>query len=169
MNALDHCSMLARYKAWGSRMIFAAAAQLPAEDVTRPRKSVFKSIAHMLNHIHVIDRVFQAHLEGRAHGYGARNTPGHPPLAELQRALEEMDAWYVALSDRLTPESAAEKIRFDYIGGGEGVMTRAEMLLHVVNHATYHRGFVADFFYQIPVQPPATDLTVYLRDVPQHA
>ena len=65
---------------------------------------------------------------------------------------------------RLTPETAAEAIRFDYIGGGEGVMTRNEMLLHVINHSTYHRGFVADFFYQIPVQPPATDFTVYLRD-----
>jgi uncharacterized damage-inducible protein DinB len=67
----------------------------------------------------------------------------------------------------MTAASMAEKIRFDYIGGGEGVMTRSEMLLHVVNHTTYHRGFVADFFYQIPVQPPVTDLTVYLRDVPQ--
>ncbi len=167
MNSLHHYRMLARYKAWGSDMIFEAAAKLPEAEVIRPRKSVFKSIAHMLNHIYVIDRVFQAHLEGRPHGYSARNTPGHPPLGELRQAQAELDAWYVALSDAMTPESAQEKIRFDYIGGGEGVMTRAEMLLHVVNHATYHRGFVADFFYQIPVQPPATDLTVYLRDVPQ--
>ena len=166
VNPMQQGRMLARYKAWAGKVIFEAAAQLPEEEVTRPRKSVFKSIAHMLNHIYVIDRVFQAHLEGRPHGYGARNTPDHPPLAELQRAQQEMDAWYVALSDRLTPATAEEKVRFDYIGGGEGVMTRSEMLLHVVNHGSYHRGFVADFFYQIPVQPPATDLTVYLRDAP---
>lgn len=164
MNFLNHYRMLARYKAWAGKVIFEAAAKLPAEEVTRPRKSVFRNIAHMLNHIYVIDRVFQAHLEGTPHGYGARNTPGHPPLAELQQAQAGMDAWYVALSDRLTPGTAAETVRFDYIGGGEGAMTRGEMLLHVVNHGTYHRGFVADFFYQIPVQPPATDFTVFLRD-----
>lgn len=31
---------------------------------------------------------------------------------------------------------------------------------------TYHHGFVADFFYQIPAEPPTTDLPVFLRDVP---
>lgn len=46
-------------------------------------------------------------------------------------------------------------------------MTREEIILHVVNHATYHRGFVADVFYQVPAKPPATDLPVFLRDVPQ--
>jgi uncharacterized damage-inducible protein DinB len=169
MDPLSQGRMLARYKAWASRMIFDAAAKLPEGEVTKPRQSVFKSIAHMLNHIYVIDRVFQAHLEGRPHGYSARNTPGSPPLEDLRRVQMELDAWYVAFSDALTPATAMEQLRFDYIGGGEGVMTRAEMLLHVVNHGTYHRGFVADFFYQIPIQPPATDLTVFLRDVPQAA
>lgn len=161
--------MLTRYNAWAGKMIFDAAAKLPEGEVTKPRQSVFKSIAHMLNHIYVIDHVFQAHLEGRPHGYTARNTPGYPPLEELRRAQAEMDAWYVAYGDALTPAAAGEKVRFEYIGGGQGEMTRAEILLHVVNHSTYHRGFVADFFYQIPVQPPATDLTVFLRDVPQPA
>jgi len=35
-----------------------------------------------------------------------------------------------------------------------------------VNHTSYHRGFIADLFYQIPVRPPVTDLPVFLRDVP---
>jgi uncharacterized damage-inducible protein DinB len=34
----------------------------------------------------------------------------------------------------------------------------------VVNHTTYHRGVVADCFYQIPSRPPTTDLPVFLRD-----
>src|SRR5262245_53323789 len=106
MDPLKQGRMLARYKAWAGRKIFAAAAQLPEEEVTRPRKSVFKSIAHMLNHIYVIDRVFQAHLEGRPHGYTARNTPTSPPLAELAQAQAAMDDWYVAFSDALTPASA---------------------------------------------------------------
>jgi uncharacterized damage-inducible protein DinB len=38
------------------------------------------------------------------------------------------------------------------------------MLLHIVNHTSYHRGFVADMFYQVPARPPVTDLTVFLRD-----
>jgi uncharacterized damage-inducible protein DinB len=59
-----------------------------------------------------------------------------------------------------------ETVRFTFVGGGEGAMTRGEILLHIVNHTTYHHGFVADLFYQIPAQPPTTDLPVFLRDVP---
>jgi len=43
-------------------------------------------------------------------------------------------------------------------------MTCGEMLLHVVNHGTYHRGLVADMMYQAGVTPPTTDLPVFLRD-----
>jgi uncharacterized damage-inducible protein DinB len=57
-----------------------------------------------------------------------------------------------------------EKVSFTLIGGNPGVMTRGEILLHVVNHTSYHRGFVADLFYQVPSRPPATDLPVFLRE-----
>jgi len=104
----------------------------------------------MLNHNYVIDRIFQAHLEGRAHGYGARKHAGHPPLDELWRAQQEIDAWYIAWSDALSSGAAAEVVRFTFVGGGEGAMTRGDILLHVVNHTSYHRGFVAQMFYEIP-------------------
>jgi uncharacterized damage-inducible protein DinB len=156
--------MLTRYNAWADKLIHAAVAALPAGEAEKPRQSVFKSLAHTLNHIYVIDRIFQAHLEGREHGYKARNTETHPPLAELWRQQEEIDAWYVRWADGLTEAALGEKVSFTFVGGGEGVMTRGEILLHVVNHTTYHRGFVADFFYQVPARPPTTDLTVFLRD-----
>jgi uncharacterized damage-inducible protein DinB len=66
----------------------------------------------------------------------------------------------------MTDAALEQKVNFTFVGGGQGVMTRGEILLHVVNHTTYHRGFVADLFYQIPALPPITDLPVFLRDVP---
>ena len=57
-----------------------------------------------------------------------------------------------------------EFVHFTLIGGTKGSMTRGEILYHVVNHTTYHRGFVADMFYQIPVKPPTTDLPVFLQN-----
>ena len=55
-------------------------------------------------------------------------------------------------------------MNFTLIGGNQGAMTRGEILLHVVNHTSYHRGFVADLFYQVPATPPTSDLPVYLRE-----
>ena len=87
MMTVRSARMLARYNQWADRLIFEAVAALPGDEATRPRVGLFKTMVHMLNHNYVIDRVFQAHLEGRAHGYGARNTPEPPTLAELSTKM----------------------------------------------------------------------------------
>lgn len=158
--------MLTRYNAWANRLIFDAVAALPEGEATRPRVSLFKNMVHMLNHSYVIDRIFQAHLEGRPHGYTARNTPDHPALDELWRVQQEIDAWYIAWSDALTPAAIDEKVNFTYVGGGEGTLSRGEILFHIINHTTYHRGFVGEMIYGLKIRAPTTDLTVFLRDVP---
>ena len=159
---------LTRYNSWADELIFGAVAKLPAGEATKPRTTLFKNMVHTLNHIYVIDRIFQAHLEGREHGYAARNTDQWPPLEELWRAQRAVDGWYIAWSDKIADAALDERVSFRFVGGGEGAMTRGEMLLHVVNHTSYHRGFVADMFYQVPERPPTTDLPVFLRDVPLH-
>ena len=166
MTTLRTARMLTRYNAWANKLIFDAVAALPEGEATRPRRTLFRNIVHMLNHNYVIDLIFQAHLEGREHGFTARNTPEHPPLDELWRAQQAVDNWYIAWSDRMSDAALDEKVAFTFVGGGPGVMTRGEILLHVVNHTSYHRGFVADLFYQVPAKPPTTDLPVFLRDVP---
>ena len=156
---------LTRYNAWANELIFAAVAALPEGEAVKPRRSVFRNMVHTLNHNYVIDRIFQAHLEGRGHGYTARNTPDHPPLAELWRAQQEIDRWYVTWSEAISDAALDEKVSFTLIGGNPGVMTRGEILQHLVNHTSYHRGFVAQMMYEVPARPPTTDLTVFLRDV----
>jgi uncharacterized damage-inducible protein DinB len=160
----DDARTLTRYNAWANELIFAAVAALPEGEAVKPRRSVFRNMVHTLNHNYVIDRIFQAHLEGRGHGYTARNTPDHPPLSDLWRAQQELDRWYVAWSDRISDAALDEKVKFTFVGGGEGVMSRGEILQHLVNHTSYHRGFVAQMIYDVPARPPTTDLTVFLRD-----
>jgi uncharacterized damage-inducible protein DinB len=153
-----------QYKAWADERIFSAVATLPAGEAIKQRKTRFGNIVHTLNHVYVIDLVFQAHLQRTPHRFEARNTATPPPLAELAQAVIALDRWYIDHVGTLSGEQLAERIRFEFIGGGEGVMTREEMVVHVVNHATYHRGMVAEMMYDVPASPPVTDLTVFLRD-----
>jgi uncharacterized damage-inducible protein DinB len=145
---------LTRYNAWANKQIFDAVAVLPEGEATKERPSLFRNMVHTLNHNYVIDRIWQAHLEGREHGFTARNTAEHPPLADLWRSQQEIDDWYIAWSDGLSDAALEERVNFTLIGGNRGVMTRGEILLHVINHTSYHRGFVADLFYQVPARPP---------------
>jgi len=157
--------MLARYKVWANDLLYAAVARLPAHELIAPRPIVFGSMLRTLNHVYAMDRVWQAHLEGRPHGLTTRNPDDAPPLHALRNAQREMDAWYVRYADSLGEAAHDEAVRFTFIGGGAGEMTRREILLHVVNHGTYHRGHVADMMYRTSVAPPTTDLPVYLGQI----
>ena len=161
---LNHARMLTRYNAWSNKLMFDAVAALPAGEAVKERKSLFKNMVHTLNHNYVIDTIWQAHLEGRAHGYSARNTADYPPLADLWAKQQALDRWYIAWGDCLTAAAVDEPVTFTLIGGNAGVMTRFEILQHVVNHTSYHRGFVCDMFFEVPARPPTMDLPVFLRE-----
>jgi uncharacterized damage-inducible protein DinB len=152
---------LMRYKAWANELVFAAVAKLPEAELTAPRQIVFGSLLRTLNHVYAMDDVWRAHLEGRPHGYATRNPDACPSLPELRDAQSGIDAWFVRYADSLSGEN--EVVNFRFIGGGPGSMTRRDILLHVANHGTYHRGNVASLMYQAGVPPPTTDLPVFLK------
>ena len=157
--------MMIAYKAWASEVIYGIVGALPEGEAMKPRQTLFKTMVHTLNHLYVVDSIFRAHLERRAHGYTARNTPTPPPLDELWQSVQAQDRWYIDHIGGLSEAQLAERIDFEYVGGGAGNLSRLEIVLHLANHGTYHRGFVGDMLNQAGVNPRPTDLSVFLRDV----
>jgi uncharacterized damage-inducible protein DinB len=149
---------MTRYRAWADRLTYDAVAALPPGEATKERPTLFKTIMGTLNHNLLIDLVWQAHLEGRDHGFAARNLVLHSDLAALWDAQQAIGSWYVDYAAALADDAFDALVRFRFISGATGTMTRGDMLLHVVNHGTYHRGWVADMFFQVPAKNPSTDL-----------
>ena len=163
MTATRTARMLTRYNRWANDLIFAAVAALPAGEATKPRATLFKNMVHTLNHNYVIDRIFQAHLERRSTAI-RRATRPRRRRSRSSRARSAASTTGTSPGATRSRRRARRAAEFAFVGGGQGAMTRGEMLLHIVNHTSYHRGFVADMFYQVPARPPVTDLTVFLRD-----
>ena len=163
MSGTQTVRMLARYNAWANKTLYEAVSALPPGEAAKPRPTLFLNMVNTLNHLYVVDLIWQAHLEGRDHGIAALDTVLHADLAALWQAQQAVDRWYVAWSDALSQAAADETLPFQLIGGQSGRMRRGDVMLHVVNHTSYHRGFVADLFCQVPARPPLTDLPVYLR------
>jgi len=159
---MNNLQTLTRYKAWADDLFYAALAQLSDQELVAPRPIVFGSILRTMNHVRAMDQVWRAHLEGKPHGFVTRNPETHPPLAELRKIQQALDAWYIEYADSLTNSAREQVVDFTFIGGGNGSMCRENILLHVVNHTTYHRGHVADMLYEIGAAPPTTDLPVFL-------
>ena len=164
MTDLRTARLLARYNDWANRQIFDAVAALPPGEAEKPRTTLFKSMIGTLNHNYVVDLIWRAHIEGRAHGFTARNVVVHAGLAALREAQAELDAWLVAWADAQTPDSIAAIAEFKFISGKTGRLSRGDMLLHIVNHTTYHRGWVAEMFFEVPAHCPAGDLPDFLLE-----
>lgn len=165
MSLVKTVKTLTDYKAWANEIIFSTVSSLPVDEVTKARETRFGNMLHTLNHVYVIDDIFKAHLEEKSHNYTARNTATYPPLEDLWPAVKVMDQWYLDYASSSSEKELLDIVDFQFVDGGKGRMSRYEMILHVVNHGTYHRGFVSSMMYQVPVVPPANDFTVYLRDV----
>jgi len=148
------------FKAWAGREMFAGLAAVQHELPPAELRTAIRT----LNHIHVVDRIFQAHLQGRPHGYSGTNTNETPTLQALRDATAECDAWYEDYVATLTDEQRSETLRFTFTDGDAGAMTREEILLHVATHGGYHRGNVGQIFKSAGKAPPRELLTKFLHE-----
>lgn len=164
MESLEPLCLLTRYKAWADDRLLATLSTLPEQTLEVERKIVFGSILRTLHHVYVMDLVWKAHLEGEAHGFTTRNPADSPSFSEIRSSQRQIDDWYVRYADSLSRDQSKEIVDFGFIGGGRGSMSRCDILLHVVNHTTYHRGHIGDMIYEVDAAPPTTDLPVFLQD-----
>ena len=160
--------LLADYKQWANQRLFDNLAQLPPAEVYKQRAGIFKNMMGTLNHIYVVDCLWQAHLEGRGHGFKTSHDMVHPELSALRQAQQIVDHWYCEWTARQTDASLDKPVRFTFLSGESGTMSAGAMLMHVANHASYHRGWVIQMYFEIPAMPPMTDLPIYLRETDLH-
>ncbi|MBS1038133.1 DinB family protein [Gluconobacter cerinus] len=156
--------MFLEYRVWADRLTYDALLKLPQSEIVKPRQTTFSTLLGTLNHVYVVDDIFRHHLQGQDHGYRSRQTDEVPDLEALWQATQSMHQWYLNAVMQWSVDDLSCPISFTYVDGQPGVMTREQIILHVVNHATYHRGFVGDMLKQIPESWPSNDLTVFLRD-----
>ncbi|WP_310286941.1 DinB family protein [Pseudomonas peli] len=155
---------LLQYKAWANQELFTELQRLDP----LPQHSELHAALRILNHIHVVERIFVANLQGIHHSYSATNTAETPTLGALQQAVQETDRWYLDYVAGLSAEQLAERLSFTFVDGDTGCMSREEMLAHIITHGGYHRGAVGRILAQLQVAPPRDIYTRFLhQDQPQ--
>jgi uncharacterized damage-inducible protein DinB len=156
---------LLEYNGWANGELFAKVRELPPEEVTKKRKTLLESIHLSLNHLLAVDRMWLAHMQGRAHGITELRARLYEDLDELWRARQEMDATLLDYLDRLDGDSLEEIVDYELIGGNTGSLSRAMCLTHLAMHGSYHRGWIADMFGQAGSSPAIIDIPVYERAI----
>ncbi len=128
---------------------------MPAELRERDLGASHKGLIETLNHILMADRVWLA----RIHGVAAEPS-GEPIEVEWARVQENWERWAATIAD----EDLVRVIDYRDMKGNAHRSVLSEIVMHVVNHATLHRGQVMAMMRQLGVAPPATDLIFFYRE-----
>lgn len=160
---LKNAQMLTEYLTWANDTLYESLTQFtnthPADQL---KEEALQKVLRQCNHIRIIDLIWKAHLSGEKHDFTVRNpTEGLLPFAELKCQQQAINAWYLAWGKNIAEAELSEAIDFTLIGGQQGRMTRYEILLHVVNHTSFHRGMVVNVLFGVNFQHLPTDLTVF--------
>lgn len=153
------------YMAWADDVMLRTAEKVPLADVTRAQDTLFSSVAGTFDHVLVVAEIFKAHIEGRSHPHTARHRSETLSFPQIASGLRTINSHFVSLAHGWTEDDLAQQVHFEFVGGGQGCMTQESILLHLVNHATYHRGFVSTLLFPYKLDGGASDLTVFMRDV----
>ncbi|MGZ2500990.1 putative damage-inducible protein DinB [Rhizobium beringeri] len=159
MSAQTLLNSLFQYKASVDDELLDALNALGAE----VRSDDFRSALRVLNHAHLVDRIFVANLQRQDHSYAASWSSEAPPLAQLSSDIRETDRWYIDYTSRITLPEMEEFVDFTFTDGGRGRMSREEMLAHVVTHGGYHRGEVGRLLPDIESTAMRDVFTGYLH------
>jgi uncharacterized damage-inducible protein DinB len=152
-------TQLFNFKAWSDAELLSAVRNVSSEK----HGPQLHAMTRTLNHIHVVDQIFKAHLTGEKHGFTMANTEDTPTLDALAFGYGEVDAWYQDYASKLSSAGENEALNFRFTDGDAGQMTRAEMLHHVLAHGAYHRGNVGQMLKGIDIAPPRDLFTKYLH------
>jgi uncharacterized damage-inducible protein DinB len=157
MNAHPY-STLVRYKQWADRGLY----EVAAGSIDRLDAAESSILLRILDHIHVVDRIFQHHLQGVTPPFRAPRSDALPTLDALARDALEVDAWYVDHVGRLSAAELDEPLVFAYTNGSPARMTRGEIILHVCMHGTYHRGNAGLLLQKNGIQPNDDRMTDFV-------
>jgi uncharacterized damage-inducible protein DinB len=148
------------YSRWASMRLLDACRPVPEEELRQDVGCSFGTVLDTLEHIFWGDRLWLSRLTG-----SARTTLNDP--GERYSVVELAPAWRAVL-DQLQQFSAAADpealCRHRNLSGAYFEIPNGQIILHVVNHATYHRGQVATMLRQLGHAPHPTDLIVYYRE-----
>jgi uncharacterized damage-inducible protein DinB len=163
MMVKDDLGRLLEYTEWANHRVVGAAATLSVDDFKRDLGSSYGGVrgtfAHMLGAEWIWLERFKGVSPERILDEG--EFPDVPALRERWRAVEDhRQSWFRSLR----PAAVRRKIRYRNIKGEPFEAPLWQLVQHVANHATYHRGQVITLLRLLGAKPVATDMSLWDRE-----
>ncbi len=153
-----------RFSAWASRRVLESVAPLSSEELHRDLGNSYGGVHGTLVHIFQGDSIWFDRVQGVAHTSLSAYAPD-PDFAEFSRSwLAVLDRW-VSWAEGLDAAGWDRPVPHRNTKGEPDTQPCWRIALHLVNHASYHRGQVTTMLRQLGYKPAPTDLMMYYRSL----
>jgi uncharacterized damage-inducible protein DinB len=159
---------LLAYTEWANHRVIRGVATVSTDDFKRDLGCSHVGLRGTLAHMLWAEWVWLERFKGLPN-------PAKIDEGEFQDVTELSERWRHVYQHRQAwfrdlPEKApAETIRYRTMDGGEYEQPLWQLVQHVANHATLHRGQVVAMLRMVGAKGIATDLLYFDRDVPEQA
>jgi len=151
------------FNAWADHKIIGAAEALTAEQFTKAMGSSFSSVRDTLVHIWAVEWIWLERLQGRSPS-GFPDANEFADLASMRGRWAEIEKHWLEYVSRLNESELGEEVDYKTMSSGPARNPRWQMMQHVVNHSTYHRGQVTTMLRQLGAKGVGTDLITFYRE-----
>lgn len=157
---LQPYSQLIDMKRWADRGLYEAVSR----NLDRLSSQEVSIVLRILDHIHVVDRIFQHHLQGVPHTFQAARSQELQELQTLADSARRVDDWYASYVGGLADSAFEQPVEFVFTSGKPTRMRRGEIILHVCLHGNYHRGNAGAVLQLKGLTPSRDAITDFLED-----
>ncbi len=157
---LDRILALYDYDRWANGCVLDAASRLPAEQFTRDLGSSHRSVRDTLAHILGAEWIWLRRWKGTS-PKALLPASEFPTVDSLRARWREVEAEQREFLAALTEDALATTIAYINTRGERFAYPLWQMLQHVVNHSTYHRGQAATLLRQLGAEPAPTDFLIF--------
>jgi uncharacterized damage-inducible protein DinB len=161
----QHFSLMADYNAWANARLYRMAARLPDADYRRDSGAYFGSLHGTLNHLLVADRIWMHRLTGSGTQPAALSEILFEDLTQLSAARRAEDSRIAAYVASLSDAQLEEDCDYRTLSGAPQRQRRRDILAHLFNHQTHHRGQAHAILTRVGVrEPESLDLLILQRE-----
>lgn len=149
------------YNRWANARTFEAAAKLTAEQLTSDLQSSHRSVRDTLAHILAAEWIWLKRWKGTS-PKALLDPSDFPTVESVKSMLDEVETECAGFIEGLTDQSLDEPITYTNTRGEQWTYPLGQMLQHVANHSSYHRGQVTTMLRQLGADVSPVDLLVFM-------
>ncbi|WP_288132702.1 DinB family protein [Microbulbifer sp.] len=171
--------LMAQYNQWMNEKVFASAERLSEAELAEDRGAFFGSILGTLNHILIGDIIWLKRFSEHPRDFPSliylrnRDQPKslaevvHCDLSALRSERKIIDEIIVKFSKEIAQTDADSPLNYCNTKGERFSKNFGQLVLHMFNHQTHHRGQVSTLFNQLGHDIGATDLLMCIPSDPR--